>query len=219
MNANALAKQYTQLTGEERFRLLLAAHERGDAQEQDRLISAAKRLYFSEPDAMPFVLAFELVARFAFLDLMEETAKHYDAWERWNEADEHDYIRGKKRKSAGKQDGPTIKEQCELMYLAQGFVLQTKAAAWKLFCERIGIAPFVVWKDLPGFERLRNALLVEGTADEPGPAFSRADMVKWMTRRWPDRKPEITEADISAERLADETEAVFRDRASRFGAA
>jgi hypothetical protein len=72
-------------------------------------------------------------------------------------------------------------------------------------------------KDLPGFERLQRALeLVQGTADEPGHAFSRPDMVKWMTSR----RPELTEADIiSAERLADETETVFRDCASFFGAA
>ena len=75
-------------------------------------------------------------------------------------------------------------------------------------------------KDLPGFERLQRALeLVQCTADEPGPAFSRADMLQWLTRRRPDRKPELTDADIiSAERLADETETMFRDRARAMGA-
>jgi hypothetical protein len=71
-------------------------------------------------------------------------------------------------------------------------------------------------KDLPGFERLQRALeLVQGTADEPGHAFSRPDMVKWMSKR----RPELGEADIiSAERLADETETMFRDRARAMGA-
>jgi hypothetical protein len=37
MNANGLAKQYSQLTGEERFKLIIAAEERGDEVEADRL--------------------------------------------------------------------------------------------------------------------------------------------------------------------------------------
>jgi hypothetical protein len=71
-------------------------------------------------------------------------------------------------------------------------------------------------KDLPGFERLQRALeLVQGNAGEPGPAVSRAEMVKWMTKR----RPELAEADIkSTERLADETKTLFRDRARAMGA-
>jgi hypothetical protein len=207
VNANGIAKHYDALTALERFRLIWAAHKRHDAQEINRLLSAAMRLYFSQADVAPFATAFKELAHFTFLELLEEVAKLEDALQRWSEGD---FIRGKK----------AIQDRFRQLYLAEGFILQTKAAGWKLFCERLGISPFGLWKDLPGFERLQRALeLLEGTADDPGSAFSRADMVQWLTRRRPDRKPELTDADIiSAERLADETETLFRDHAHHYGA-
>src|SRR5262245_54550979 len=103
MNTNGLAKHYDALTAMERFCLIWAAVERDDAQEQHRLMSAAKRLYYSEADVAPLMTALEAVARFTFLDLLDEAAKHREAWERWSEVDERDYIHGKKRKSASKK--------------------------------------------------------------------------------------------------------------------
>jgi hypothetical protein len=41
------------------------------------------------------------------------------------------------------------------LYLAQGFILKTKIAGWKMFCERLSIPPFALWQILPGFERFQ----------------------------------------------------------------
>ena len=44
MNANAIAKNYSRLTPEERFHLILAASGRGDEAERDRLLHARMRI-------------------------------------------------------------------------------------------------------------------------------------------------------------------------------
>ncbi len=44
MKAHPLAKNYDLLTPEERFRLIMAASQRGDEAERDRLVQAGSRL-------------------------------------------------------------------------------------------------------------------------------------------------------------------------------
>jgi hypothetical protein len=59
MNTNGIAKHYAQLTPEERFRLIMAASDRGDEAETERLTNAAKPVAFSKPDHAPYAHAFE----------------------------------------------------------------------------------------------------------------------------------------------------------------
>ena len=53
MNLNTLSKNYTSLTPEERFRLLLAAGARGDEAEHDRLTPDRPNVSISTCPTMP----------------------------------------------------------------------------------------------------------------------------------------------------------------------
>jgi hypothetical protein len=217
MNTNGLAKQYQQLTGEERFKVIIAAEERGDEAEADRLANAAKNRDLVCRDHVPYVEALDKLALLIFTDLAEDAANHLDLMERTENASLSDYAFGRKHKRSGSEDGRT-KHLWELS-LAQGFVLKTKMQGWKLFCTRMGIAPFGPWKRLRGFDRLQRALEVvelQSTSKRP---FSRLDAVRWANRRRPDGEPERTEADIiSAEGFADQAESMFRELARYMGA-
>jgi hypothetical protein len=221
MNLNGLVKHYATLTPEERFRLIVAANDRGDEAESQRLISAAKRCTFSNMDYSPYAHALQELSMLIFLELLEYAAECDDAHEQWSDA-VSDLIGYKKSKRgvAKKESSGQIARTFET-YLAHGFILRTRAAGWKLFCERMGIAPFGLWQYLPGFERLRRVLaILEGTADRPGgPAFTPAGMMKWLNHIRPDGVPEVTEASIlSPESVADSTDALFHERARWWGA-
>jgi hypothetical protein len=185
--------------------LIVAAGDRGDEAEQTRLSNASKRITFSNVDYSPFAQALQELAILIFLELVEEAAMFRDAFERWSDAKTMDIIDDKKGTPA------TAKRKFDL-YLVQGFMLQTKAAGWKLFCERLGISPVGLWQYLPGVERLQRHLnIAEGTPDRPGPAFTPESMVRWLNTVRPSGDPVATEADlITAARLADALDAGFR---------
>jgi hypothetical protein len=90
--------------------------------------------------------------------------------------------------------------------LAAGFMLRTKADAWKLFCERMSIPPFAGWEGLPGFDRLQRALKVAEQA-----AFVPEGMVRWLNAIRPQGAPEATaEGLISVQGSADGLDKLFR---------
>jgi hypothetical protein len=220
VNAKTLANHYSQLTPEERFRLIVAASDRGDDAERARLTNASKRITFSNMDYSPFTHAFQELAMVVLLELLEEAAMYGDAFERWNDADMMEFINGKKDAPAmAEGNDRTIKEQWFELFLAQGFMLRTKAAGWKLFCERMGFLPFGVWQYLPGFERLQRDLnKAEGAPDRPGGAFTPKGMVRYLEGNRPTDGPEATEANIiNAERFADSLDATFRERVKWWG--
>jgi hypothetical protein len=249
MNANAIAKNYACLTPEERFRLILAAGGRGDAAEQDRLRQAAPPITLSASDYSPWSRAFDELALAVFLEILEETAKHHDAFERWREAeevgsreldteeglDEDDQERGAvaapdleenpdepvcaDASPVAKAEDRSLPTRTLDLYLAQGFVLKTKAAGWKRFCERLSVPPFVLWHILPGFERVQRALeLLEDNEFRPGPAFEPEGMLRWLRKIRPKGQPKPSLADLmSPERAAEDLDTVFRQRVAWWG--
>lgn len=221
MNTNAVAKNYACLTPEERFRLILAAGGRGDDAEQDRLCNAGQRINLSMPDHSPWSHAFDELAVTVFLEMLEEAAKHRDAFERWCDADEEnqDEPVGVGVAPADEHKERSIGTRTLNLYLAQGFILKTKIAGWKLFCERASIPPFALWQMLPGFERLQRALeLLEDNQFRPGPAFRPEGMLQWLANIRPEREPEPSmETLISPERFAADLERVFREHVEWWG--
>ena len=212
MNTNGMAKHYNKLTPEERFLLIVAASDRGDEAERKRLVNASKRITFSSVDYSPFIRALQEMAMVVLLDMLEEAAKRDDAFQRLCDAEMEDYIDGKNdTPTPAKEEGRTTKDQMFDLYQVQGFMLQTKAAGWKLFCERMGFSPFGEWQQLPGFERLKRDLnVVDGSPDRPGAAFTPNEMIRWLNRDRPAEKPEATEADIiTAVRFADDLDEAF----------
>jgi hypothetical protein len=232
MNANALAKHYDRLEPEERFRLILAAGARGDEAEQDRLYLAAPRITLSFSHHAPWAHAFDQLATLVYVELLEEVARHQDAFERWSDAaeniddeddaspeDEEDEPADPASVAAAaeeKRKGPFWERMLQLYY-AEGFVLKTKIAGWRLFCERLTIPPFALWKLLPGFDRLQSAIdLLEG--DGPPPAFEPEGMVRWLNGIRSEGAPEATlGALLSPGRSADDLEIAFRRHVEWWG--
>ena len=239
MNANALAKHYDRLGAEERFRLILAAGARGDEAEQDRLYLAAPRITLSFSHHAPWAHAFDQLATLVYVELLDEVARHQDAFERWSDAaennnDEDDVSADEDEEDEGEDgeedehDGAVpecvsrespIWVRMLALYYAQGFMLKTKIAGWKLFCERLTLPPFELWKLLPGFDRLQRAIdLLYNRQHGPPPAFEPEGMVNWLCQMRPDGQPKPTlDRLVSAERFADDLEKALRQCVKMYG--
>ena len=85
MTSNTLVRHYDRLGAEERFRLILAAGARGDEAEQDRLCLTAPRVTLTYSHHAPWSQAFDQLATLVYVELLEEVAKHQDAFERWSD--------------------------------------------------------------------------------------------------------------------------------------
>jgi hypothetical protein len=247
MNTKAIAKNYACLTPEERFRLMLAADARGDEAEQQRLHHAGHRLTLSMSDHAPWAHALDELAAMVFLEILAETAKHQDAFRRWCDAEDvwndesgaGPSLDGREDEGVGGEDGERTQAETDYpgmassnsdeagsrptrtwdLYLAQGFVLKTKLAGWKRFCERWSIPPFAVWQLLPGFERLQKAIpLLEDNAFRPAPAFRPEEMLHWLSQLRSEGEPEPSiEHLLSPERCADDLDQLFRQRVQWWG--
>jgi hypothetical protein len=228
MNTNPVARHYGSLTPEERFRLIVAAAARGDQAERERLTNAGQRITLSMPDHAPHGHAFNELALLVFIELLEEAARYLEALDRADDAEE---AFGEEDEGEGSppEDEPDVTADSEPaedyagdrpawqrsldLALAFGFTLRTKADAWKLFCERMSVPPFVGWEYLPGFDRLQRALKVAEQA-----AFVPEGMVRWLNAIRPDGAPEATvEGLISAQGHADGLERLFRECVARWG--
>ncbi len=91
--------------------------------------------------------------------------------------------------------------------LAAGFVLRTKAEGWKLFCERLNVPGFVLWRLYPGLDRLQRALALAEKA-----AFTAEGFLRWANAIRPVGKPGWIEVLPTAEGVAAATEEMFRQR-------
>jgi hypothetical protein len=232
MNASAVAKNYTVLTPEERFRLILAASGRGDEVERDRLANAGGRLTLTTRDHAPYSHAFEEVALLVFIELLEEAARYGDAFHRASEVrdffgndDQQGEAEGEDgevgdeaeaRDEGGPPEGGDLKKPAwvrtlEIAYAA-GFVFRTKADGWRLFCERMSFPPFLVWEALPGIDRLRRALDLSRDT-----AFTREGFLRWLNGVRQPGEPELTDYPLTAERVADDTEKFLQARVEWWG--
>jgi hypothetical protein len=164
--------------------------------EQGRLIAAGRSHSISVQDHAPFALAFQDVEMLFFLDLLEEAAGYFDAFQHTDAG----------RKGDGVSEGLNLA-------LARGYTLKTKAAGWELFCGRLDIPPFATWEMLPGFDRLRRALKLAESA-----AFLPEGMLRWVNMQLrPKGAPEATHLPFTAEAVADEAEAMYRERVRWWG--
>jgi hypothetical protein len=162
------------------------------------LCHAGQSLTLKVPDYLPWAYAFDELAEIVFLELLEEAARHHEAFDRWCDID-----------SARMFD----------LYLACGFILKAKLAGWQLFCERLGIPAFAAWQRLPGFQRLQHAMqLLEDKTSGPISAFRPEEMLCWLSRICSKGMPKPSLASlISPESFADELDKVFRQRVAWWG--
>lgn len=76
MKNNALTKSYGYLSPRERFKLVLAAGDRGDETEVDRLVKSSPRVNLTMPAHAPHSHAFQEVAQLVFMELAQEAASY-----------------------------------------------------------------------------------------------------------------------------------------------
>ena len=199
MNPNTLTKQYGYINPEERFRLIMAASGRGDETERDRLAKSGSRMTVSIQDHAPFALAFSDLGNWTFIDLVEDASQYLSSFMDRRETDfSEDFEPTEEEMAACETD--------RRLWLAEGYLLKTKADGWKLFCERLNVPPFVIWQQLPGFERLQISLRLAENA-----AFVPEGFLRWLNDERPDGSPEITTVPITAVKVADELEKVYRE--------
>ncbi len=233
MSEGSLAKMYGSLTAEERFRLIMAASGRGDEAEAQRLAMAGEQVTFRTAAHAPYAFAFNEVSELTLLELVDTAASYQEALlhlhsdeDEADDAEEANLDHEPEEDTAEEGSGEECNEEFELDWnrpggprwlgaaLGMGFMLKTKADGWKLFCERMGIPPFLLWKGLPGFDRLQRALKGAERA-----AFTPKGMIRFLNSIRPEGEPEVDPARlITVEKCADEAEATYRKRAEWWGA-
>jgi hypothetical protein len=229
MTPPRLARHYDRLTPAERFRLILAASGRGDEAERERLVRTGQRITLALPEHAPYAQAFSEVALLTYLELLDEAAGYRDALDRADDAragsDDVEQAaaaprattRGKTDNAAEAQadvdagasaapDRPVWQRALDLA-LAAGFVLRTKADGWAEFCARWHVPPFLLWQDLPGFDRLQRALALAAQA-----AFTPDGMLRWLNALRPAGAPAATAVPLTVAAVADATAAAVQER-------
>jgi hypothetical protein len=225
MKAPPLAKNYKCLTPEERFRLILAASGRGDEAERNQLVRTGDRIHLSMQDHAPYADAFNELEMLMFIELLEEAALYHDAFERCqqDELEGSEEAEGKRDSdgeadaNAGEDHAATDPDYSTLdryfdLFLASGYELRAEVEGWKLFCEKLNIPPFLLWQELPGFDRLQRALALAEKA-----AFTTEGFLKWLNRIRPTGEPALTEIPLTAESVAKATAQAFRQRVEWWG--
>ena len=237
MNANTLAKHYSLLTPEERFRLVLVASERNDEAEKERLVRYGKQITRTMSDHSPYAYAFYELAILTFIELLTEAADYLDTFIKIDddsdgsgdeqeqaeedEADgdetdgdvpEGDEVEDEADEMADAESAedddsePSLWQRSFDLTMAAGFVFRVKVEGWKLFCERMSVPPFLLWKNLPGFERLQRALTLSERV-----AYVPEGFVRWLNRYRLKGTAKVTEVSLTAERVAAATEKGYRE--------
>lgn len=239
MTASAIAKHYSLLSPEERFRLILAAGARNDDAECDRLVQASGRISLTMSDYSPFAHSFGELALYYYIELLDHASVYLESFVRADlvdfsteaspddadgdseegNADPHDESASEETDddeaewdTDARSPPWSTSERWFRHALATGFVLKTKAEGWKRFCERLSIPPFVLWQELPGFERLQIALDLTEKA-----AFVEEGFVRWLNEIRKTGDATVTESPLKVERIADGCDEAFRERVDWWG--
>jgi hypothetical protein len=140
VNTNKLTKLYDQLTALERLPLIVAATQRGDQAERERLIAAAPRVTYSTPDYTACAEGFLKLSDFCFMELADLAARYLER--------------------VAALDTRAEDEQGRLLLniaLAFGYTFKVKLAGWRRFCADHHLDAEACWSGLPGLERIKRA--------------------------------------------------------------
>lgn len=197
MKPHPLEKQYSMLTGEERFRLILAAGVREDESEQHRLMRTAGTYDVRLPNYSPYAIAIDELSQHTFTELLELSASYLEALLQADLAME---------RHLGQNDSANItcgQELCDRtmdIALAAGFQLNLYWHAWQLFCKDLSVSPLKLWETLAGFDRVQQAITLAERV-----AFSREEMYEWLLQIRPgdknEREPVVETPEVIAESL------------------
>jgi hypothetical protein len=178
MNTNSVSRLYDGLTPRERLPLLIAAARRGDAIESQRLQMSAPKHKFEMPDYFPHADAFDEVAHYHLLTVLDLGMHFWQWWGLW-------LTRGLRKQAA---DGPRsgrrgqakaakelqTRAGCLVQYYAARFVAHVDG--WKQFCTELHVDPVAPLDFMIGWD---NIVRTESPAREL--AFTPED-ARWFVR-------------------------------------
>jgi hypothetical protein len=146
MNTNGLARLYDKLTPRERLPLIVAAVDRGDDVEADRLSRSAPRLYFGLPDYHGLAEGLQLLVLFHLLHL-QERAIHY--WHCLALLEQDAWLFGDGKK------GRPVEDRVENVLRMWAYLFVVEADAWKQLAAELQIDPETLLRDIPCYDTLR----------------------------------------------------------------
>ena len=167
MNTEALAELYDRLTPSERLPLILAAHDRGDGAEADRLIRSAPRTRLWLPDYHGLCEGLVLASVFHAIEQLRRGLLYWQtqgALGQWSEVcpSAEDETRGDR-----------LWGLIRLMACRMGI----EADAWRPLLAEGNIDPEVWLRDLPGYDEVRRTeeacRTLAGPPEEAAALFQR----------------------------------------------
>ncbi len=197
MNPNALAKDYRLIKPGERLALIMSAYDRGDAADGERLASSAPKITFDTRHHQPFAHAFREVESMWFLQLLDTSANYLEGLD----------LSDSLSISLDKRSPRFFR-----MALSWGYILKTRAAGWKLFCERRHFPPFARWKRKPGWDRLYRAL---ETAEKA--AFSDEEFIAFFNGQQSNGEAKLTISPFAAAATASALDWFFKESVREWG--
>jgi hypothetical protein len=145
MNTDALAKLYDRLTPFERLPLIMAAVERGDDAEADRLSRSAPRMHVRLPDYHGLGEGLLLLSLFHALGLLHLGLLQQRLTALAVEFEEFPVDPADKARASRLRD----------LARTAAYLFCVEADGWRLLCAELKIDPEALLKDLPYFEMLR----------------------------------------------------------------
>ena len=139
MNTNQLTKHYSTLTPDERLPLLIAARNRGDEIEENRLTVTAPPVLYRMGDHCKLHHTFHMLAWFHFMELVN-LAGHYQHCLALADAFDDEDASSKRMIDAGN------------LY---GYLFVANLEGWRSFTDRQGIEWDALFRDLPGFDTVK----------------------------------------------------------------
>jgi hypothetical protein len=167
MNSDHLARYYQTLTPWERLPLIVAACERGDAVEEERVVRSAPRNGFRLPDYWGLAEGLNDLARLYLLQQLHLAAFY---WRFAGVMDREPLERpSHQERQRDKRRWQILKMLC--------YRFMARADGWRLLCSELHIDP-VVLKELPGYDAVQQmeqvARLLAFSAEE-ALSFLRAE--------------------------------------------
>ena len=215
MTAATLTKHYAELSGEERFRLILAADGRGDTVEQERLAKSGKMIALKTPDHSPAAFAFRELALLTFIEISDHASVFQTMVLTMDPASPStetapDISDEELEKLADSDDAwdrliPGRKQLDQV--LAAGRIMRKKYQSWMRFCRRLSVPPDSYWQDLPGFERIQRLLSMARSL-----SFTPKGFEHWAKRQNPNGA-----AIVTVKQLAKALMQTYRERVVWWG--
>jgi hypothetical protein len=190
MKAPVLVKHYHTLAPAERLSLMLAAANRGDDVEHERLVASAPRVEFRTLHSHGRAHALLELLNTHRMESLEVTALYFNAMGAAAAMDDK-----KIRRSA-------TATRCFDSAMLFGYLFQARTAGWRLFCNRLALDTKVLEALMPGESVLETAAELTGQF-----AFTEEQALAYARRKEPDAARVPT-----AETIADEYQELYKAR-------